>query len=97
MVSTISSTIFKGSAQYTLIAQGVRASSDNSCQMLVTVSERTNSGQTRRIPASELSNHLINMRGQLATFGIENVVPVVRPSPEWIRDYLATPPSGMLK
>jgi hypothetical protein len=77
-----------------MIAQGVRASTENGCQMLVSVSERTTSGQTRRIPASELAGHLINMRAQLMSVGIENVVPVVRPSAEWVRDYLATPPAG---
>lgn len=71
---------------------------------MICVHERSATGAIHKVPAIELSNFLWNQqpsgmmqsaRGQFSALGVVSCVPRVRPSPEQLREYLASPPAGI--
>ncbi|XP_059482560.1 nucleoporin p54 [Neocloeon triangulifer] len=81
--------------QMTVALQEVRGSTNDTTQVLVTVTEKSQTGQTRKIPATEFANFLNNSKAQLGSIGVTNVAAVVAPSQEEINSYLANPPIGI--
>ncbi|KAF4527350.1 hypothetical protein B566_EDAN001127 [Ephemera danica] len=95
MQSVLTQTLFAGRPQFSLIMHGLRANLGTSHQYLISVTEKQSTGQVRRLSATELATNLSNARTQLSTIGVDNIVPLVAPPKEWIRDYLANPPAGI--
>ncbi|XP_046652113.1 nuclear pore complex protein Nup54-like [Daphnia pulicaria] len=84
--------------------EGVSGLDTNKTEVLICVQERSATGAIHKVPAIELSNFLWNQqpsgmmqsaRGQLSALGVVSCVPRVRPSPEQLREYLASPPAGI--
>lgn len=80
--------------------EGVSGLDINKTEVLICVQERSATGAIHKVPAIELSSFLWNQqppvmmqtaRGQLSTLGVVSCVPRVRPTPEQLREYLASP------
>ncbi|CAB3370193.1 Hypothetical predicted protein [Cloeon dipterum] len=79
----------------TVAIQEVRGSSNDTTQILITVSEKSAAGQTRKMPATDYANFLNNSKTQLASIGVNSITAVVSPSQEEIQAYLSSPPIGI--
>ncbi|XP_059351167.1 nuclear pore complex protein Nup54-like isoform X2 [Daphnia carinata] len=84
--------------------EGVSGLDINKTEVLICVQERSATGAIHKVPAIELSSFLWSQqpsgmmqtaRGQLSTLGVVSCVPRVRPTPEQLREYLASPPAGI--
>jgi len=78
----------------TVAVQEIRGSTNDTTQILICVSERNATGQSRKIAATDLANFLNSMKAQLATISLTNIAAVVAPSQEEIQAYLSSPPVG---
>jgi ribosomal protein L18E len=79
----------------TVAIQEIRGSTNDTTQILITVSERTATGQSKKILASDLANFLNSIKAQLASIAVSHIAAVVAPSPEEIQSYLSSPPIGI--
>lgn len=78
----------------TVAIQEIRGSTNDTTQILITVSERSATGQSRKISATDLSNFLNSIKAQLASIAVSHIAAVVAPSVEEIQSYLSSPPIG---
>jgi ribosomal protein L18E len=76
--------------------QEIRGSTNDTTQILIAVTEKNASGQSRKIAATEVANFLNSVKAQLANISVANIAAVVAPSQEEIQAYLAMTPVGML-
>ncbi|CAG9859370.1 unnamed protein product [Phyllotreta striolata] len=78
------------------IAQ-IKSLSDNQTEVKVTVSEKGVTGNSRKIPASDLASFLNQptQKQQLMTVGVISIAPFVTPSKAELEEYLKHPPPGI--
>lgn len=77
----------------------IEAVSEGKAQVVIFVQEKSQiSNETKRILASEVSNFLNQpmIRPQLAnSLGVEDVVPLISPDEDQLKEYLEKPPKGI--
>ncbi|KAJ8934338.1 hypothetical protein NQ314_013379 [Rhamnusium bicolor] len=75
----------------------IKAVSDNQTEVKITVSEKSVTGSTRKISASDLSAFLNQptQKQQLSNVGVTSITPFVTPSKAELEEYLKQPPPGI--
>ncbi|XP_004520590.1 probable nucleoporin Nup54 [Ceratitis capitata] len=72
---------------------------EKKCQLVIYVEERSqmSPNETKRILATEVSNYLnqANVKAQLANLGIVEVLALVLPDEDQLKEYLENPPKGV--
>lgn len=74
----------------------IKSVSENQTEVTIAVSEKSVTGSSRKVLATELSGFLNQptQKQQLAGVGVVNIVPYVTPSKGQIENYLKVPPPG---
>lgn len=78
--------------------ESVKALSDTKCQMTIYVEEKSpTTNETKRILATELGNFLnqATPKQQLGSLGVEEVLSLVLPDEDQLKEYLKSPPKGI--
>lgn len=77
--------------------QNVKSTGPETCDVVLTVEETSQTGAVRTVPATEM-NTFFNQptqAGQLKNMGVEMVVPKVAITESDLKEYLANPPAGI--
>lgn len=74
----------------------IKAISENQTEIKITVSEKNITGNSRKIPATDLAAFLNQpqQKQQLMNVGVTTIAPVVTPSKVELEEYLKQPPPG---
>lgn len=74
----------------------IKAISENQTEIKITVSEKNVTGNSRKIPATDLATYLNQptQKQQLVNVGVNTISPVVTPSKAELEEYLREPPPG---
>lgn len=76
----------------------IKTISENQTEIKITVTEKSVTGNSRKIPATELATFLNQtaQKQQLLNVGVSTITPVVTPSKSELEEYLKQPPPGWL-
>lgn len=74
----------------------IKAISENQTEIKITVSEKSITGNSRKIPATDLATFLNQpqQKQQLTNVGVTTIAAVVTPSKAELEEYLKQPPPG---
>lgn len=74
----------------------IKAISENQTEIKITVSEKSVTGNSRKILATDLATYLNQpaQKQQLVNVGVTTIAPVVTPSKSELEEYLKQPPPG---
>lgn len=79
----------------TITVEGIKPISETKTQVVIYIQEKSVTGSSRRIPATDMSNYLLTQKQQLTSLGADNVFPQVTPDKEQVKEYLDNPPAGI--
>lgn len=90
--------VFGNKPNLAINVDSVKSVGENKSQIIIYVEEKsTTSNETKRILATEVANYLNQPapKQQISTLGVENVVALVLPEEDQLKEYLDNPPKGI--
>lgn len=89
--------IFGNKPTITVSIDSIEPLSDTKCQTVIYVQEKSQiSNETKRISATETSNFLNQQaKTQITNMGIEEVIALISPDEDQLKEYLDKPPKGI--
>lgn len=91
--------VFGNKPNLVINVESLKPLSDTKTQLIIYVEEKSQQtpNETKRVLATELGNFLnqANVKPQLTNMGIEQVLPLVLPDEDQLKEYLENPPKGI--
>lgn len=90
--------IFGNKPNITVNIDNIEPLADAKCQVVIYVQEKSQvSNEIKRISATEVNNFLSQpmTKTQLTNIGIEEVIPLIAPDEDQLKEYLDKPPKGI--
>lgn len=98
IISSLNS-IFGNKPNFAINIESTKEHEEKKCQIVIYVEERSqmSPNETKRILATDVSNYLnqANVKAQLANLGISEVLALVLPDEDQLKEYLENPPKGV--
>ncbi|XP_053964226.1 probable nucleoporin Nup54 [Anastrepha ludens] len=98
-IVTSLNSIFGNKPNLAINIESIKEHEEKKCQIVIYLEERSQMApnETKRILATEVSNYLNqpNVKAQLANLGIAEVLALVLPDEDQLKEYLENPPKGI--
>lgn len=76
----------------------IKLISDAKCQVIFYIEEKSHlNNETKRITATDLCNYLNQplTKSQITNMGVEQIIPMITPDEDQLKEYLENPPKGI--